>query len=399
MEGRPMTLDACIVGIGTSHSVGLELGQTPLALQFEAFAASLSDAGLDKGVVDGVITARGGPYGVDYDEFVIAAGLDVRWVSQLWSHGRWTASAVAQAALAVSAGVADYVAVTNSHVSERGYGQHYASIDNRLDESFRDGGGPYGGWSIHGSPGAGTGAAMVTQQYMDRYGATPEDLAAVSIGHREHAARNPLALLRNEPLTVAEYLESPEVLGPLRVPDICRMIDGATSLIITTAGRAARLNVPIVRIAGIEGIRAARDNYVFFSRPGLGSGISASSSYQAPETFPVYTMAGVTRSDVDALYMYDPFAHMVWMALERWGFCDEGQAASYVQENGIGLHSPLPVNTQGGLLAEGHLFGYGHIIEMTRQLRGTAGDRQVDAAVLQWANAWGDSLILTNQRG
>jgi acetyl-CoA acetyltransferase len=394
-----MALDACIVGIGTSDSVGLELGQTPLALQFEAFAASLADAGLDKSVIDGVITARGGPYGVDYDEFVIAAGLDVRWVSQLWSHGRWTASALSQAALAVSAGVADYVAVTNSHVSERGYGQHFASIDNRVDESFRDGGGPYGGWSIHGSPGAGTGAAMVTQQYMDRYGATPEDLAAVSIAHREHAARNPLALLRNEPLTVPEYLGSPEVLGPLRVPDICRMIDGATSLIVTTADRAARLDVPIVRIAGIEGIRAGRDNYVFFSRPGLGSGISTPSSYQAPETFPVYTMAGVSRSDIDALYMYDPFAHMVWMAMERWGFCGEGEAAAYVRDKGIGLESPLPVNTHGGLLAEGHLFGYGHIIEMTRQLRGAAGDRQVvDVAVLQWANAWGDSLILTNQK-
>ena len=62
-----MTLNACIVGIGTTRSVGLELGRTPLALQSEAFQAALDDAGLDKGVVDGIITARGGPYGVDYD--------------------------------------------------------------------------------------------------------------------------------------------------------------------------------------------------------------------------------------------------------------------------------------------------------------------------------------------
>ncbi|GAA1787319.1 lipid-transfer protein [Pseudarthrobacter sulfonivorans] len=395
-----MAIDACIVGIGTSHAVGLELGQTPLALQFEAFTASLEDAGLDKDLVDGIITARGAPSGVDYDEFVVAAGLNVRWVSQMWSHGRWTASALSQAALAVSAGVADYVAVTNSHVSERGYGRHLTSLDNRLDESFRDGGGPYSGWAIHGSPGAGTGAALVTQQYMDRYGATPADLAAVAVGHRLHAARNPFALLRDDPLTEADYLASPEILGPLRSPDICRMIDGATSLIVTTSDRAAELDVPFVRIAGIEGIRASRDNYVFFSRPGLGSGISAPSDYIAPDTSPVYEMAGVSRADIDALYLYDPFAHMVWMVMERWGFCKEGEAASYVRERGIGLDSPLPINTNGGLLAEGHLFGYGHLIEMTRQLRGTAGDRQVtDATVLQWANAWGDSLILTNQRG
>ena len=394
-----MALDACIVGVGTTESVGLGLGRTPLALQSEAFQAALDDAGLDKGAVDGIVTARGGPYGVDYDEFVLAAGLDVRWVSQLWSHGRWTASAVAQAALAVSAGVADCVAVTNAHVSERGYGRHFASINNRLDESFRDGGGPYAGWSVHGSPGAGTGAAIVTQQYLDRYGATEADLAAVAVGHRRHAARNPLALLRDTPLTIDEYLAEPLVMGPLRAFDICPMIDGATALLVTTAERAADLDVSFVCIAGIEGIHASRDSYVFFSRPGLGSGVSPAYDYVAPATSLVYEMAGISRDDIDALYLYDPFSHMVWMALERWGFCGEGEGAALIGEQGIDIDSPLPINTNGGLLAEGHLFGYGHIIKMTRQLRGAAGDRQVSGATaLQWANGWGDSLILTSER-
>lgn len=394
-----MALDACIVGIGTTRSVGHGLGRTPLSLLSEAFQAALDDAGLDKGAVDGIITARGAPYGVDYDEFVIAAGLDVRWVSQLWSHGRWTASVLAQAALAVSGGVADCVAVTTAHVSERGYGRHFASIDNRLDESFRDGGGPYGGWSIHGSPAGGTGGAIVAQQYMDRYGATAADLGAVAVGHRRHAARNPLALLRDAPLTMDEYLAEPPVMGPLRKADITQMMDGATTLLVTTAERAADLGVPLVRLAGIEGIHAGRDNYVFFSRPGLGSGVSPTYDYVAPTTSPVYDMAGISRDEIDALYMYDPFAHMVWMALERWGFCAAGEAAALVSEQGLDIDSPLPINTHGGLLGEGHLFGYGHMIEMTRQLRGAAGDRQVaGATAVQWANGWGDSLILTNER-
>ncbi|PZH18850.1 hypothetical protein C1I97_03270 [Streptomyces sp. NTH33] len=394
-----MPLDACIIGIGTSHTIGLDLERTPLTLQSEAFHAALDDAGLEKSAIDGFITARGAPYGVDYDEFVIAAGLDVRWVSQLWSHGRWTASAISQAALAVSAGVADCVAVTNAHVSERGYGRHFSSINNRLDESYRDGGGPYGGWSVHGSPGAGTGAAMVAQQYLDRYGATAADLAAVAVGHRRHAARNPLALLHDTPLTTEEYLAEAEVMGPLRKSDICQMIDGATTLLVTTSERAADLDVPFVRIAGIQGIHAGRDNYVFFSRPGLGSGVSPEYDYVAPQSSPVYAMAGISRSDIDALFLYDPFAHMVWMALERWGFCGAGEAAALVRDQGMDIDSPLPINTNGGLLAEGHLFGYGHIIEMTRQLRGAAGDRQIDGVTaLQWANGWGDSLILTNER-
>jgi acetyl-CoA acetyltransferase len=84
------------------------------------------------------------------------------------------------------------------------------------------------------------------------------------------------------------------------------------------------------------------------------------------------------------------------MTLERFGFCGEGEAWRWIAESGLDLGSPLPVNTNGGLLSEAHLLGYGHLIEMVRQLRGTAGPRQVpDASVVQWATPRGDSLVLT----
>jgi acetyl-CoA acetyltransferase len=88
------------------------------------------------------------------------------------------------------------------------------------------------------------------------------------------------------------------------------------------------------------------------------------------------------------------------MVLERFGFCAEGEAPDYIREVGIGLgSSPMPVNSNGGLMSEAHLSGYGHIIEMVRQLRGEAGKRQIgEAAALQWATPRGDSLILTKER-
>ena len=107
-------------------------------------------------------------------------------------------------------------------------------------------------------------------------------------------------------------------------------------------------------------------------------------------------MAGVTREDLDGLYVYDSFSSNLWMVLERFGFCAEGEAPSWVEKSGLGVGSDLPVNTNGGLMAEGDFTGYAHLIEMVRQLRGSAGERQIaDASVLQWATPWGDSLILT----
>ena len=131
----------------------------------------------------------------------------------------------------------------------------------------------------------------------------------------------------------------------------------------------------------------------------MGAGVSGTYDYIAPSTFPALEMAGVARADIDGLYTYDPFSHMVWMALERWGYCAAGEAAAYCSENGIGLDSPLPMNTSGGSLAEGHLYGYGHMLEMVRQLRNEAGARQIsDARSLQWGSPWGDSLVFTNEK-
>ena len=69
-----MKLNACVVGIGTSDVIGKDPGRSPLRLQFESFCAALRDANLEKTDVNGIVTAWGAPRGVDYDEFVVAAG-------------------------------------------------------------------------------------------------------------------------------------------------------------------------------------------------------------------------------------------------------------------------------------------------------------------------------------
>jgi acetyl-CoA acetyltransferase len=389
--------DACIVGVGTSREFGFDLGTSALTQQGEALIAVLDDAGLAKSDLDGIITSNGAPVGVDYEEFVLAAGLDIRWAVQLWSHGRWAATCIAQAALAVSAGVANYVLVANTAGTPRGYSRHLRGLGTgHLKEPLRDAGGGHGEWAMHGFDAPGSATALVAQRYMERYGATEEDLAAVPIAFRAHAQRNPMAIMRDKPMTYDEYCAEPMIAAPFRRADFCLTNEGSTCLIVTTRERALDLPSSPVVIAGFEGIKSSRDDYILFARPGLGVGISAETDGAIVPPTLAYAMAGIDRSDVDALYVYDSFSSNLWLVLERFGFTGEGEAFEYVRETGLGLSSTMPVNTNGGLLSEGHFSGFAHIIEMVRQLRGEAGGRQIAGAqVTQWATPAGDSLILT----
>jgi acetyl-CoA acetyltransferase len=387
---------ACIVGIGTSDDFGFDLGKSPLRLQTESFAAALTDAGLEKDDVDGFATAHGSPTGVDYEEFTAAAGLRVRYVEQAWAHGRWATGLVAHAAFAVTVGMADVVAIANTVVTRRGYARHLSGLRGESTrEGLRDTGGGHGEWTVHGIDTPGSSTALVAQRYMDKYGATSADLAAVAVSYRGHAQRNPMATMRHKPLTEESYFSEPVIAGPLRRPDFALTSEGSTCLVVTTEERARDLRQTPVAVAGFQSIQSSRDDYVMFSRPGLGTGFGYDGAYSPPVP-PVYAMADVAPQAVDGLYVYDSFSSNVWMVLERFGFCGEGEAPGWLRENAFRDEARVPVNTNGGMLSEGDYTGYGHLVEMVRQLRGQAGDRQItQAEVLQWATPWGDSLVLT----
>jgi acetyl-CoA acetyltransferase len=378
--------------VGTSESFGFDQGKSPLTLQTESFLNALADASLQKSDIDGFATAHGSPRGVDYEQFTVDLGLDCRYIDQAWSHGRWASSIVAHAAFAVIAGLANYVAISNTQVTRRGYGKYFA--DSRFPEGLRDTGGGHGEWNVHGFDVPGSATSLVAQRYMDRYGATGEDLANVAVGLREYATLNPVAVLRDKPLTREAYFAEALIAGPFRRSDYMVQNEGSTTLIVTTTERARDAAKTPALIAGVQGVRSGRENYVMFSRPGLGVGFSGEFDYDAGVQ-PVYQMAGVEQSDVDALYLYDSFSSNLWMVLERQGFCAPGEAPAMIAEHGFGPASALPINTNGGLLCEGDQTGYGHLVEMVRQLRGEAGARQVpDAQIVQWASPWGDSMIL-----
>jgi acetyl-CoA acetyltransferase len=383
-------IDAAIVGIGTS-AFGRGLAESQLSLAAQAFKSALADAGLQRSDVDGLSVHLGWPLGPDYDRIAEAFGLEIRYVNQAWLHGRFVTSALQHAMLAVSAGLAEVVACVTavSFTRERGFLGGPGDVEGNREE-----GGTHGEAPPYGLTAPAGGAAIAMQRYMYLYGATSAQLAAVPIAMRNHARRNPHAIMR-EPLTLAAHQEARMVVDPLRLFDCCLISDGAAVVLIARGARARDLRQKPVRVIGMQGTRSGRDEFIFAPR---SLGINQQSARRSPDRqidFEVFAQAGLARADVRGFYTYDAFSPLVLFALERFGYCAAGEAASWAQGGRIELGGALPVNTSGGLLSEAHVARWNSICEMVRQLRGTAGAGQIaNAEVLQWGTAWGDSVIL-----
>jgi len=383
---------AAVCGVGHSP-YGRRLNRSTIDLAGEAIRNALRDAGLERDDLDGLIVSFGSPIGADADTLAHALGLKLKMYNQTWAHGRFTASCIQWAALAVNAGLAKAVACLAS-ISFSGFRKPMmgGTGDN---EGAREGGGGHGEDPVYGMTSPGAGAALVAQKYFARFGATSRQLASVAVAFRKHASLNPAAIMR-EPITVDDHQNSRFVCEPLHLLDYCQINDGAACVIVTTSDRARDFKKRPVYISGMQGLPGGREEFIW-AYPGFGTSQQEESNYK-PGLQPVYQMAGVTPKDINALFTYDAFSILVWTALERWGFCGQGEAAAFTQNGRIELDGELPINTNGGLISEAHIMGWNHQVEIVRQLRGECGPRQIaNAQIIQWANAYGDSLIY--QRG
>ena len=200
-------------------------------------------------------------------------------------------------------------------------------------------------------------------------------------------------------MTQEDYEASRFVVEPLRLLDCSVPVDTAVAVVLTREDRARDLRTRPVHLLGFQGIHAGPGEFIF-GRGGLGINQADGEDWRplgARE--PVFARAGVTPADIDTLHCYDGFTSQVLWTLERFGFCAPGEAADWVQDGRIELGGELPVNTSGGHLSEGHANGWGHTLEIVRQLRGEAGPRQIDGVrVAQWATTLGDSIIYADAR-
>jgi acetyl-CoA acetyltransferase len=211
--------------------------------------------------------------------------------------------------------------------------------------------------------------ALKARWYMDRYGVTAAELAAISVKARANGARNPHAHLR-KPVTLDDVLAAPMIADPLTRFQCCPSSDGAAALVLRAHRPAARR--PAVRVIAAEIGNQYGDAQ-------LSGGIEEKTTRELARQ--VYERAGVGPEDVGVAQVHDAFTPGEALRTEALGLCPEGAAARWAAEHKTWITGPMPVNTDGGLLSRGHPIGAtgaAQIAELYLQLAGQAGDRQVD---------------------
>lgn len=361
-----------------------------------ALKSAVADAGLTRTAIDGLMINTI-PDSAAMDKLPEMLGLpSIRFAFQSWPHGRVQPTCIAVAAWAVMAGVANYVAcISTAQQLASTLTPHHPGVQS-VGEASREGGGPHLESPPYGMTTIGAGAAMATRKYLTKYGGTEEELGTIAFSQRQWAQLQPDAYFYGRPITMDDYLKSPYVVEPLRTYDHCVPGNAAFCIIVTSATRAPDSPKKPVYISGFQGSSSGKETFVF-SRTGLGIGQQREHPFTADDQ-PVYTMAQVTHRDVDIVGCLDAFSPLVLFGLEEFGFCKEGEALSFIQGGRTAPGGDFPINTCGGGLSDIESFGWGHEIDMVRQLRGEAGAAQIaDVEVCQYISTDRSSIILTRK--
>ena len=217
--------------------------------------------------------------------------------------------------------------------------------------------------------------ALRAQRLMFESGVTREDLARVSVKNHCHGVQNPNAMYRKA-ITVEEVLASPIVCAPLHLLMLCAPNEGAAAVLLS-----ARAEGPHpVRLAAAA-LRSHHAGSVLGEHTPLAGlaadGVPTPTEMAARDA---YEEAGLGPRDVQVVELQDTDSGREILSAEELGICPRGGVGAWVRSGGGEMTSPLPVNPRGGLLSKGEPLGasaLGQVVELTWQLRGAAGPRQV----------------------
>jgi len=372
---------AQVVGVGESRYTRWgKIGDvTEHALACQVIQRAVEEAGLGVDDVDGLAS-----FAEDRNEAVFLAaelGLPaLRFANMVWMPGGGGGcAAISNAAMAVETGQAEVVVVYRSLCQGQffRFGQAgraaSAPVDpepptvqqaNSLMLASMGFAMPYGLLM------AAAAYALPTRRHMHLYGTKHEQLGRLAVTFREHASRNPRAVMGGRPMTMDDYLASPMIADPHRLFDCCLESDGACAVVVTTEERARDL--PNARVEILASEQGAPKGYGFgpFTNANVADAIYATGGCEEMAGR-LWGKAGVGPGDVDVAQIYDHFTGCVLMQLEDFGFCDRGEGGPFIESGVLSWHGgSMPTNTHGGSLSEAYIHGLNHVVEGVRALRG-----------------------------
>jgi acetyl-CoA C-acetyltransferase len=216
--------------------------------------------------------------------------------------------------------------------------------------------------------------AQMARTHMERYNTTSEQMAKVAVKNHANAVHNPFAQFRRG-ITVESVLASPLVADPLHVLDCSSIADGAAAVVLCAADKAKNYtDSPVYVKASAQ----ASDTISLHDRRDLttidATLVAAKKAYQR---------ASLEPSQIDLAEVHDSYTISELIAIEDLGFCKKGEGGITTEEGETEIGGRIPVNPSGGLKACGHpvgATGIRQVVEITQQLRGEAGKRQVPHA-------------------
>ena len=367
---HPLRGAAAITGLGMTP-MGRIYGKSTPELAADAVRAAITDAGLKKDQIDGLLInagitgTTGGGLTLGLQNYLGLTNL--RLMNHMNAAGSTAAQMVQYATMAIAAGMATHVVCVFADAPLR----ESLSSGAAYGAAARNPGRPKGMAGLYAAAGyfgANTGYALATQRHMAMYGTNHDQLGQIAVSQRAWAVDNPLAQMR-EPMTLDDYHASRWIIEPLHLLDCCLVSNGAVAVIVSPANRAKSMPQPPVYIHGMgqghpgDHLRAGSD-----WETQTGARIAA-------ET--VFKMAGCGPQDIDVCELYDCYTYTVLVTLEDYGFCKKGEGGPFVQDGKLGPGGSLPTNTGGGELSAYYMWGMTPLSEAIIQGRGAGGARQV----------------------
>ena len=371
--------DVAVLGVGM-HAFGKFPGKSVTQLCREAVTAALADAGVGWRQIEAVAAASSrfsggkgwGLNGNDVVEDMGSTGIPVYNMSAGCAAG---GNAFNVGYALVAGGLQDMVLVVGGEKMPKGFIQTSGVEEETDPEYLRQ--------RCVGMPGPAF-WALLCRQRMEEYGTTEEQLARVAVKAHKISVHNPYARFRKE-FTLEEVLGSALVSHPLRLYEICPVSDGAAAAVICSAEKARQLTTHPVWVAGSAVATARFDDGLPRGLASVAPSGRTHHSEAAQAVRKALAQAGAAPGDLDFVELQDNTVYYELAFPEDWGLCKPGEAEHLLERGETLPTGRMPINPSGGFLCFGEAttaMGVFQVAELTWQLRGEAGGRQVPGAKL-----------------